>query len=209
MIRRNRREAARRNGPHFSLLLVAAVCCLAGSVAAAAEPVTLTVHGWRVTIGENSIELAKAGSTPTPGPVVPGPVVPGPTPPPGPTPAPELPEGVFGAAKQARQWALEVTSPTRTADCLAVAEACETVAADAAAGKLEGLVPGLTAQNVATAFLAEITRRLGNEGQRPWLSFGDKMGAVAKAAFLANKLSGGKEWAVFLREIAAGLRAAK
>lgn len=207
MNRHNRREAARRNGPHTSLLLVAAVCCLAVSAASAAEPVTLTVHGWRVTITETAIDLAKAGATP--GPVVPGPVVPGPTPPPGPTPAPELPEGVFGAAKQARKWALEVTSPTRTADCLAVAEACEAVAAAADAGTHNGLMSAITAQNVANAFLAEITRRLGNEGQRPWLSFGSKMGEVAKVAYLANKLAGGKEWAVLLREIAAGVRAAK
>jgi hypothetical protein len=200
------RQAARSPRPLLLLCLAVILCCLPGAGAEAAEPVTLTVHGWQVTISDNAVTMVKAGTViPGPTPTPPGPQ---PTPPPGPV-APDLPEGQFGAARQAMAWAKEVTSANRVADCTAVAEACEAVAKQAAAGSLDGLISAMTAQNVANAFLAEITRRLGTEGQRPWLGFGDRMFGLVKTLFAAGRLASGKDWAVLLREVAAGVRAAQ
>jgi hypothetical protein len=144
--------------------------------------------------------LTIAGPTPTPGPS-PTPT-PNPNPKPTPTPQPDpgatLPAGEFdGLPRAVYAAARDLSTPTRSADCVALAEAAEGIAARVAAGTLRDR------QTILNDMAAAIRER-----GEPWQPFSKRVGDRLKSLVYAGKLPTAERCAALLREAAVGLRAA-
>lgn len=143
--------------------------------------------------------------TPTPPvpPVPPGPVPPGPVPPvppAPPVPPPEPPPGMFGIAKEARNWARALSHPAAKEQAGKLADAADGLAARISAGTVKG----------PRAILGEmlaLNQRVLAANIADWKPFGDKLAERMRSLYEANQLPDDASWAVFLRELAIGLRA--
>ncbi|MAT14255.1 MAG: hypothetical protein CMJ46_03195 [Planctomyces sp.] len=151
---------------------------------------------WTVKVG---------GDSPTPGPG-PGPTPPHPGPNPNPpnpvppTPTPDVPDGKFAIAKLVRDWARQVNTPSRSAECVKLADGADAISARISAGTLEGPREILAA--VLEANIAAVGHSL------EWQAFGKKFEARLRELYEASRLQTDADWAVLFQEMAVGLRAA-
>lgn len=151
-----------------------------------------------------------------PSPIPPSPVPPEPVPPvptpgpnvvPNPTPPPEPP--LTGIALRTQQVALAVTSPTRGAECLALANECQSLAADIGAGKLTSSVSSLlTARAIVQRMGTAMDKVLGTESLA-WAPARTAIADLIGAEYSAGRLSSPPDWKTLIEEIDRGLRRVK
>lgn len=128
----------------------------------------------------------------TPQPVEPSkPVVPTPVTPPGP---PKLPQGEFGISQLVYDAAMQVNSPSRSADARKLSAECEALSSKVSAGALSD------PQAIANA-MADAIKQRGSA----WSAFSLSVGNKLKEIYLAGKLSVPSKWATLILEAKIGL----
>ena len=149
---------------------------------------------------------------PAPSPVpapTPSPVRPDPLPPPVPAPLPTEPvDGRFGIAKAVWKIAKEVQSPDRVAESQALASVFESVAAQVAAGTLNGTLLDPQWHKISVALTAG-NKPIMAKHLAAWKSSAEQLSEAIGQRYGDGKLNSNQDWSDLLNEIASGLKAVK
>lgn len=145
---------------------------------------------------------------PSPGPLpvpTPGPL----TPVPSPSPQPAEPEdGSFAVAKAVYRIAMVVESPDRVAESQALAAVFDSVAAQVAAGTLDGTLLDPQWHRISVALTAG-NKPIIAKHLTAWDSAASQLSKSIAKNYKENKLPDNKAWSELLREIARGLKAVR
>ena len=143
--------------------------------------------------------------TPKPEPKPPGP----PPEPPKPPPEPVVPAGEFGIAPKIVEVMKAVNTPTKAADCKTVADLCETLAAQIAAGTMrdpQAIVDQIGAATNASPTFVPVVPQIGALLQQTIKTYPKlKVNVGLTGATMVDPPS----WQALLKEIAVGLKAVK
>ena len=161
-------------------------------------------------------KLATVIPTPTPNPApspvpapTPSPVRPDPLPPPGPAPLPTEPvDGRFGIAKAVWKIAKEVQSPDRVTEAQALAGVFESVAAQVAAGTLNGTLLDPQWHKISVA-LTSGNKPIMAKHLAAWKSPAEQLSEAIGQRYSDGKLNSNQDWSDLLSEIGGGLKAVK
>lgn len=158
---------------------------------------------WTVDVPDSLVDGTPTPD-PKPDPTPDPPPEPDPNPNPDPEPEPDLPVGQFAIAKDVRDWANAIDSPTRKADAEGIAKALQSVQSDLEAARIT------TIGKMNTALQAALALHVPKERLPAWKTqFVAKVYARAAELHKAGRLGDTANWAKLFGEIVVGLKAVK
>lgn len=201
-------QPAKPNGVDYELTDAGRQCWMASRPGSAYTATAIAFNSRGVDVVEWTVTVPPAGPTPpAPIPPAPGPA-PGPTPP-GPAPVPPNPEpedGRFGLAKAVFRAAKVVDSPSRAAECQALAAVFSATAAKVAAGGLNGSLLDPQWKKISRELAAG--NKSAIQHAEAWKPASDQLGERISQLYSEGKLDSNADWHDLLTEIARGLTAA-